>query len=205
MPNPKLIIGLTGGIASGKSTVAKIFNDLGIAIIDADIAARKVVQKNTPGLNAIIERYGQSILLEGYQLDRTKLGEIIFSDESERLWLNGLLHPMIRQWMQDQNTKATSAYIINMIPLLIESNLMSTIDKLIVVDVPVETQIQRLIARDNCPRSHAEKILSSQTSRADRLSHADYVIDNTEDILYLEKSVKKLHNQLLTLATDKNA
>lgn len=205
MPNPKLIIGLTGGIASGKSTVAKIFNDLGIAIIDADIAARKVVQKNTPGLNAIIERYGQSILLEGYQLDRTKLGEIIFSDESERLWLNGLLHPMIRQWMQDQNTKVTSAYIINMIPLLIESNLMSTIDKLIVVDVPVETQIQRLIERDNCPRSHAEKILSSQTSRADRLSHADYVIDNTEDILYLEKSVKKLHNQLLTLATDKNA
>jgi len=205
VPNPKLIIGLTGGIASGKSTVAKIFNDLGIAIIDADIAARKVVQKNTPGLNAIIERYGQSILLEGYQLDRTKLGEIIFSDESERLWLNGLLHPMIRQWMQDQNTKVTSAYIINMIPLLIESNLMSTIDKLIVVDVPVETQIQRLIERDNCPRSHAEKILSSQTSRADRLSHADYVIDNTEDILYLEKSVKKLHNQLLTLATDKNA
>ena len=202
MSSDKLIIGLTGGIGSGKSAVAELFASLGVAIIDADIASRKVVEPGQPALKALLEHFGEDILLSTKSepmLDRQKLRAIIFSDPEQRQWLNNLLHPLIRDWMDKEIAQATSPYVIKVIPLLIESELKQQVDRILVVDVDEKTQISRVAARDNSTLDEVKKIIQSQASRLDRLAAADDVISNDSSLDALENAVKKMHNQYLAL------
>ena len=152
MMTQALIVGLTGGIASGKSTVSEEFRSLGIDIVDSDIGAREVVKKGTLGLEKIIERFGRDIVLRNTQsdnvLDRHKLRRIVFEDENQRQWLNNLLHPLIREWVHEKTAMTTSRYVIHAIPLLIESKLQSSVDVIVTVDVPEDLQIQRYLKRE---------------------------------------------------------
>ena len=196
----KHIIALTGGIASGKSTVCDIFSELGISIIDADVAAREVVKPGTEGLEAVVEHFGESVLNKStmpHQLDRQKLREIIFTDPEERQWLETCLHPKIRQWMYAQTELAESAYVIHAIPLLIETGLYQQYRDIIVIDVPEAVQIERLMSRDQCSKEAAQNILKSQASRSKRNPYATYVLKNTKSLVDLVNSVKSLHNQIL--------
>ena len=147
MNDTPLIVGLTGGIASGKTTVSDEFKRLGIDIIDSDIGARAVVEKGTLGLHKIVERFGEGIVLRNTQsnnvLDRHKLRRIVFDNEKERQWLNKLLHPLIREWVHAETAKATSRYVIHAIPLLIESKLQNSVDVIVTVDVPEDIQVER--------------------------------------------------------------
>ena len=198
-----VVFALTGGIASGKSTVSDLFQSFNITVIDADIAARKVVEPGSPALAAMVEHFGQEILetdSNPAQLDRKKLRDIIFNDPDERQWVEACLHPQIRQWMYQQTELADSTYVIHAIPLLVETGLYQQYNEVIVIDVPEATQIERLIQRDNCSEEVARKILKSQASRGKRKRHATYVINNNNSLEELENSVKSLHNQLLQRA-----
>ena len=191
---------LTGGIASGKSTVCDYFKALGITVVDADIAARKVVEPGTPALAELVAKFGDHILdktTEPARLNRQALREIIFNDMDDRHWVEACLHPRIRQWMYDETDKADSPYVIHAIPLLIETGLYQQYQEIIVVDVPEAVQIARVMARDNCSEEAARLILKSQVGRPKRNKYATYIIKNNNSLEELEKSVKSLHNQLL--------
>ena len=151
MSNDKLVIGLTGGIGSGKSVAATLFENLGVTIVDADVASRKVVAPGQPALKSLVEHFGDSILISSStpSLDRQKLRAIIFSNPKERQWLNNLLHPLIRDYMDNEVAKATSNYVIKVIPLLVESELQQQVNRILLIDVPEETQIERVANRDN--------------------------------------------------------
>lgn len=196
-----LLVGLTGGIASGKTTVAETFASYGIDIIDSDVGAREVVKKGTLGLEEIVSRYGDSILLrnptDDNLLNRPALRRIIFEDDNERQWLNDHLHPLIREWVNQQISFSKSRYVINSVPLLVESNLHTSMDVVVVVDVPEHIQISRLIKRDGGTEEDALKILKTQASRSDRLACADYVIDNSESLEYMKQEVAEVHGALL--------
>ena len=156
------IVALTGGIGSGKSTVADAFSRLGITIIDADIIARQVVEPNTPALKFIAEHFGQTVINADGTLNRRQLRECIFSDSAEKAWLNALLHPIIHQETQRQIAAARSPYVLWVVPLLVENHLQKKADRVLVIDVAPETQIQRTMARDRVSREHAEQILAAQ-------------------------------------------
>ncbi|MGI2261413.1 dephospho-CoA kinase [Shewanella sp. GXUN23E] len=193
-------IGLTGGIGSGKTTVANLFAAKGIELVDADIIARDVVAPGTPGLAAILARYGNAILQSDGTLDRRLLREHIFNDGSERQWLNNLLHPMIRQQMLQQANLATSAYVILVVPLLFENGLDTLVDRTVLVDIPSALQITRTSQRDLVDASQVQSIINSQMHREDKLNRADYVIDNQGDLAQLECQVMQLHKQFLEQA-----
>jgi len=202
MNDMPLIVGLTGGIASGKTTVSDEFKKLGIDIIDSDIGARAVVEKGTLGLRKIIERFGEGIVLRNTQsnnvLDRHKLRRIVFDDEQERQWLNKLLHPLIREWVHAETAKATSRYVIHAIPLLIESKLQSSVDVIVTVDVPEDVQIERYIQREGRGmEDQIRKIMSRQCSRSDRIAFADYLIDNTGTVDDVREEVLTVHQSIL--------
>ena len=189
------IVALTGGIGSGKSTVADAFSRLGIKIIDADIIARQVVEPGTPALKAIEDHFGQSILTADGTLNRRQLRERIFADASEKHWLNALLHPIIHQETQRQIAAANSPYVVWVVPLLVENQLQKRADRVLVVDVSPETQIQRTMTRDHVSREHAEQILGAQ-----RLAVADDVINNNGAPDAIASDVARLHSQYLTFA-----
>ncbi|PWI34571.1 dephospho-CoA kinase [Vibrio albus] len=194
-----LIIGLTGGIASGKTTVANLFHDhFGIDIVDADIIAREVVAPGSQGLKAITEHFGYDILTSQGHLNRAKLREKIFTNVTEKSWLNALLHPMIRDKMQKDLAKVTSPYALLVVPLLVENQLQSMTDRILVIDVSEETQITRTMQRDKVSREQVESILASQVSRDERLKYADDIIhtDVCDEVL---PQVMQLHQQYLTL------
>lgn len=175
------IIGLTGGIASGKSTISKRLKEKGYIVIDADIAARKVVEIGTPALQDIKDYFGNVVLHDDGTLNRRKLGEIVFSDELKRKKLNELTHPRIREWMQSQLDHATKkgANILFMdIPLLYESETFHFSDKVIVVYIDEETQIQRLMERDKLSKELALQRIHTQLSMEEKKNRADYIIDN---------------------------
>jgi len=195
----KLVIGLTGGIASGKTTVSDLFAKLGIDIIDADVIAREVVAKGTPGLAAIVEKFGDDILTPDLELDRQKLRTIVFSDNAKKDWLNALLHPLIREQMQLQTASATSPYCILSVPLLVENKLNAMVSRTLVVDIDEATQIKRAIARDNSEQAIIESIIASQASRTQRLAAADDVIVNNKDLDWLSAQVKDLHQMYLNI------
>ena len=199
MKSDKLVIGLTGGIGSGKSAAASAFEELGIAVIDADVASRRIVEPGQPALGKIAQHFGNDILLADKTLDRQKLRSLVFSNDENRLWLNDLLHPLIRQWMEDEVAAAKSSYVIQVIPLLFESKLESQVDRVLVIDVPIETQLQRVLQRDNSSRSEVENIIQSQTDRKTRLENADDVISNNSTLAELEHAVQNMHNKYLTL------
>lgn len=195
----KLVIGLTGGIASGKTTVSDLFAKLGIDIIDADIIAREIVAKGTPALAAIVERFGDDILTPEQELDRQKLRTVVFSDSAKKDWLNALLHPLIREQMQLQTASATSPYCILSVPLLVENKLNTMVSRTLVVDIDEASQIKRAIARDNSEPAIIESIIASQASRKERLAAADDVIVNNKDLDWLNAQVQDLHQMYLNI------
>ena len=165
-----MIIGLTGGIGSGKTAVSDIFEELGIGIVDADLASRVVVEKGRPSLEEIAKHFGQGILTEAGELDRAKLREIIFNSDEEKNWLESLLHPAIAKQIQEELKASSSPYTILVSPLLLETNQKDFCNKVLVVDVPVETQIERTLKRDDVSLEQVHSIIKAQISRDKRLS-----------------------------------
>ncbi|MDT3282290.1 dephospho-CoA kinase [Shewanella scandinavica] len=201
----KFVVGLTGGIGSGKTTVANLFAAEGITLVDADIVAREVVAPGSKGLEAIVTHFGAEILTPEGELDRVKLRQRIFSHPEEREWLNQLLHPMIRQEMLAQVEKATSAYVIMVVPLLFENGLDRLVNRTLVVDISPELQINRTVKRDNVDASQVNNIISSQCSRSEKLARADDIIDNQGEISTLKQEVLALHQRYLQLSGTDNA
>lgn len=195
-----LIIGLTGGIASGKTTVSDMFSKRGIDIIDADMIARDVVAKGSTGLKAITARFGEQILLENGELNRSALREIVFSQAEEKAWLNALLHPMIREQMLTETSQAKSRYCILSVPLLIENNLDEIVDRTLVVDIDEQLQLSRAMSRDNSSKVVIEGIMQSQATREQRFKRAQDIIYNDKDLVRLEEQVQQLHEYYLQLA-----
>ena len=198
----KYIVGLTGGIASGKTTVANLFAQYGIDLVDADVIAREVVSIGSDGLNAIKQHFGQGILLADNSLDRAALRAKVFNNPEQRLWLNNLLHPMIRHRMLDQVQASTSAYVIMVVPLLFENHLDSLVDTTLVVDIAPELQVSRTMQRDGVSKEQVEHILASQMTQEQRLALADNIIDNQGEHEQLRSQVFRLHQQYLQQATD---
>lgn len=194
-----LVIGLTGGIGSGKSTVTNLFAKHQVPIIDADIVAREVTQVNSPALTKIAEHFKDNVLKPDGSLDRTKLRSIIFANPDERNWLEKLLHPLIRIEIENRIKDITAPYCIVVIPLLFEVEPYPFIDRILVVDAPQDLQIERVTARDKSEKSQVEAILQSQTSREQRLAKADDVIVNINSIEMLENEVNKLHQLYLKM------
>lgn len=195
----KMVVGLTGGIGSGKSTVAKLFKKQGIEVIDADQVAREVVAPGENALQEIESYFGKDILDQNGALKRDLLREIIFNCESKKLWLNNLLHPIIRQRMLDKLSACCSPYAILEAPLLFENELNQYTTYDVVVDVPEKIQLQRAMQRDNSSQTQIEAIIKSQISRAKRLQRSDFVIDNSStNMALLAEQVQSLHNKLLS-------
>ncbi len=195
------IVGLTGGIGSGKTTIANQFSELGVELVDADIIAREVVEQGTTGLSQIISHYGMDILDPSGNLDRTKLRSKVFDDEQERQWLNNLLHPLIRKQMLVAVKNAKSPYVIMVVPLLFENGLDSLVNTTLVVDIPPHEQVARTAKRDGVNSTQVEKIINRQISRKLRLSKADAVIDNTLPLEEVRKTVQLLHSSYLEQAS----
>ncbi|MCF6353635.1 MAG: dephospho-CoA kinase [Candidatus Polarisedimenticolaceae bacterium] len=197
-----LIIGLTGGIGSGKSTVCDGFAALGTPIIDADLVAREVVMPGTPGLTQVINQFGQGILTQDGSLDRNKLRELVFSDDTSRKRLEALLHPLIREEMDRRLARLKAPYAILAIPLLLEGGRRENIDRILVVDAEESQQIARACQRDRQNPEQIHAIIAAQCSRKDRLSAADDVIYNTGDLEHLNQQVTEMHNHYLRLAAN---
>jgi dephospho-CoA kinase len=196
----RLRIGLTGGIASGKSTVARRFIELGVPVIDADAAARAVVAPGKPGLAAVSERFGPRVLAENGELDRRALRDLIFEDPGLRRDLETILHPLIRADMEQSAESAVGPYVVLDIPLLVEGGSRDRVDRISVVDVYATMQLQRVMARDGCTEQQARAILASQASRSARLAAADDVLLNTGTVTDLRQAVDHLHERYLRLA-----
>lgn len=197
------VVGLTGGIGSGKSTVAGMFAALEIDLIDADVAAREVVAPGTTALAEIVEHFGPDILMADGSLDRRGLRRIIFHQKQEKHWLETLLHPLIRRWLTKQISDRRSAYCLLISPLLLETGQAEMVDRILVVDVSVETQIARTLARDGGEESTVRAIIAAQIGRNQRLEHGDDIIDNDLPLQTLRQRVETLHQQYLTLAKAK--
>ena len=198
---PRLRIGLTGGIASGKSTVTQRFAELGVPVIDADVASRSVVEPGKPGLAQVVQRFGPEVLDAQGHLDRRALRALIFNDSDSRRALDAILHPLIRAEMELMAAAAQGPYIVMAIPLLIESgNARARVDRVLVVDVDETLQIRRVQARDGGSPDEARAILGSQASRGARLAEADDVLLNTGSVADLRQAVDRLHEQYLQLA-----
>jgi dephospho-CoA kinase len=196
-----LRIGLTGGIASGKSTVTQRFGELGVPVIDADVASRNVVEPGKPGLAQVVQRFGRGVLDADGRLDRPALRRLIFKDASLRQALDAILHPLIRTEMERQVAQATAPYVVLAIPLLIEGGSADKrVDRVLVVDADEMLQIQRVQARDGSSEAQARAILASQASRAARLIEADDVLLNSGTVAELRQAVDRLHEQYLQLA-----
>jgi dephospho-CoA kinase len=194
------ILGLTGGIGSGKSAAAQVFVELGVHLIDADQAARWVVEPGRPALASIAEHFGAGVLQADGTLNRSALRELIFKDPQQRLWLEGLLHPLIREEITAYLAKAQSPYAILVSPLLLETSQHSMTQRVLVIDVPEALQIQRTVARDNSNAEQVQAILKVQATREYRLSRADDVIVNDRDQSWLRSEVERLHHFYLTLS-----
>lgn len=192
-------VALTGGIGSGKSTVANLFLNLDVPVIDTDIISRKIVAPGKPAFNEIVKAYGHDILKEDGTLDRIKLGDIIFNDDKARMTLEDILHPVIYKEVDRQISEVTYPYCIIVIPLLIESQATNRFDRVLLVDIPEELQIKRTTHRDKSSIALVEKIMKSQANRNERIKYADDIIDNTVKIEELKNSVELLHKRYLDL------
>ncbi|MGL9769664.1 MAG: dephospho-CoA kinase [Sodalis sp. (in: enterobacteria)] len=193
------IIALTGGIGSGKSTVANAFAALGVPLVDADVIAREVIQPKSPALSAIVQRFGQSILNADGSLARTVLRARIFSDPEEKTYVNSLLHPFIQRQTEQKLRSTQAPYVLWVVPLLIENNLQKRANRVLVVDVDREHQIARVLSRDNVIREQVENILMAQVSRQCRLAFADDIIDNNGRPEDITDRVATLHQRYLAL------
>ena len=195
-----LRIGLTGGIASGKSTVADLFAAAGVPIIDTDVIAREVVEPGQPALEEIRAAFGNDVIAEDGRLDRAAMRKLVFSDHDARRRLEAILHPRIGAATIEQANAAGGAYQLIVVPLLTESALKDAMDRILVVDCSEETQLERLLARDAESSEQARRILAAQASREERLAIADDVITNDASLDELRTAVDELHRQYLDLA-----
>jgi dephospho-CoA kinase len=201
----KYIVGLTGGIGSGKTTVSDMFAELGVDVIDADIVARQVVAPNSEALAKIVEHFGQDILQKNGELNRSALRSKIFSNESEKQWLNALLHPLIRQNILNELSLALGDYCILSAPLLLENNLQALVNRVLVIDVSVETQLSRTCQRDSSNQQEVNAIINSQISREKRLTFADDIIKNESKVLNeVLMQVNALNKRYKTYASSAN-
>jgi dephospho-CoA kinase len=199
MPH-RMRVGLTGGIASGKSTVAQRFIELGISVIDADESSRFVVAPGQPGLAAVTARFGDGVLTAAGTLDRRALRGLIFGDPQRRVALEGILHPMIRADMERRAAVAGGPYLIMAIPLLVEGGgARDRVDRILVVDVPEEVQLERVMARDGGSLMEARAILAAQASRESRMKAADDVLLNSGSVSDLRQAIDGLHRRYLSL------
>ncbi len=189
-----LVIGLTGGIASGKSTVAALFGKLGVPILDADLLTRELVAPGQPALREIADCFGPEFLNENGELDRSRLRQRVFSDLEARKRLEGILHPRVYTAIRERLDTITAPYCVVVVPLLVETADFALFDRILVINVPEETQIDRLMARDRVDADQARRILEAQASRAQRLAAATEVIENAGGIAELEGEVARLHS-----------
>jgi dephospho-CoA kinase len=193
-------VGLTGGIGSGKSTVCRLFQELGVKIIDADIIARELVTPGQPALELLTEAFGKEILNENGELNRDTLRKLIFSDIIKKHLLEAIMHPLIFERITYEINSSQDHYCIVAIPLLLETNQAGMVDRVAIVDCSVETQVERVISRDRLSRDEILAIISSQISRESRLQLADDVIDNSTTTAQLAEQIKRLHNSYILLA-----
>jgi len=196
----KWVLGLTGGIGCGKSAVSAVFESQGITVVDADIIARQVVAPKSTGLNAIIARFGSDILNQDQTLNRSKLRALIFADDTQKQWLNNLLHPLIREKILTDLQSATSPYVILVAPLLFENGLDRYCQRTLLIDVPVAVQLARTMARDNISKTQAQAIVAAQMSRDDKKARTVDIIDNNQTLEDVSMEVLKYHQQYLQLA-----
>ncbi|WP_457913999.1 dephospho-CoA kinase [Candidatus Gillettellia adelgis] len=194
------IIALTGGIGSGKSTVSNAFAHQGLAVVDADVIARHVVKPGTIALTKISAYFGNQILLASGSLNRIALRQRIFSFPEDKIWLNQLLHPLIVQESQRQLAAANSSYALWVVPLLVENSLQSLANRVLVIDVNINAQLVRTMARDAISCQQVHDILVTQATREKRLTIADDIIDNNVSVIEVKKSVDVLHQRYLKLA-----
>jgi dephospho-CoA kinase len=192
-----LVVGLTGGIGSGKSTIAERFADLGVPVIDTDRLARELVTPDQPAYDEIVEYFGNDCLLEDGSLDRAWLRQRIFSDPPAKQRLEAILHPRIRQRMQELVAEIRAPYCIVVIPLLLEARQADLVDRIVVVDVPEKVQIKRAAVRDSLPHHVILDIMATQATRETRLAAADDIIDNDTDPATLDKRIQELHMQFM--------
>jgi len=196
----ELRIGLTGGIASGKSTVAELFVAHGVPVLDTDCVARQVVEPGQPGLEAIVESFGTNLLTRDHHLDRRKLRNLVFADKNQRQTLEAILHPLIRSRTIEWTAQAGGPYQVLVVPLLIETGFRSLVDRVLVVDCSEKQQRTRLLARDDETPERVEQMLAAQASRAERLAAADDVIDNAGTLAQTQAQVAEHHAGYLQLA-----
>lgn len=194
------VLGVTGGIGSGKTTVTNLFAKHGIEVVDADIVARHILDKGTQALAAVRQRYGDQVLQANGSLNRTWLREKIFQQPDEKDWLDALTHPLIREQLLQSLEQARSPYVILSAPLLVENNLTRYCNRVLVVDVSEATQRERTQQRDNVSAAQIERIMQAQASRQQRLAAADDIINNEGDRELLTSQVAKLHSDYLALA-----
>lgn len=202
-PGPHLVVGLTGGIASGKSLVGAMFVKLGAALVDTDVVAREVVERGEPGLAAVAAEFGPSVLTASGELDRRALRSLVFADESRRRKLEALLHPLIRSRTLAKLAELEAPYALVAVPLLVETDFSELVDRVLVVDSPESVQLERLMRRDAIPKAEALEMLRAQADRAARLKAAHDVIDNSGTIDATRWQVESLHRRYLELAAQR--
>ena len=195
-----LVIGLTGGIGSGKTAVSDRFARYGVPIIDTDLLARELVEPGQPALMEIATAFGLDCLDGTGRLDRARLRERVFADASGRRWLEAILHPQIRALSRQRLAQLTAPYSLLVIPLLAETGMTDWIDRVLVVDAPEAERLRRVMARDQTDEEQARRILAAQASREQRLALADEVVENSGDFAALDRQVSTLHQHYLTLA-----
>ena len=196
------IVGITGGIGSGKNAVTDLLQKLGITVVDADVVAREVVAKGEPALDKITEHFGSHIITASGDLDRTALRKIIFTDSTAKTWLEQLLHPMIRESIKQQLHVATSSYAVLSSPLLLETDQHELVDTVVVVDASEELQLTRTVKRDSASEEQIKAIMAAQLPRQERLKKADIIVDNNADLESLENQISKLHTKLSKIAEE---
>lgn len=195
------MIALTGGVAAGKSAVSRRFEALGVAVHDADVAAREVVEPGTPGLTAVVAAFGVEVLDAAGTLDRPAMRRRVFADPSMRGTLEAIIHPRVREWLHQRAQAELGQYCLLAIPLLAENiTHYRWVDRILLVDVPESVQMQRLLTRDGIDETLAHRMIAQQATRAERLALADDVIENSGDEAALDEVVADLHQRYLTLA-----
>jgi dephospho-CoA kinase len=201
------IIGLTGGIGSGKSAASRHFESLGIPVVDADVAARQVVEPGMPALKAIAKHFGPALITDAGTLDRSALRQRIFADPAEKAWLEQLLHPLIRQRIiaalmaaNDRPDTGTAPYVLLVSPLLLETDQRELVDRVLLIDAPEHAQVERSMLRDDNTREQIEAIMNAQAPRAFKLEQADDIIYNDSDLIHLQQAVESMHQRFLKLA-----
>jgi len=197
-------VGLTGGIASGKSTVSNLFEALDVAVVDTDVISRKLLEPGELAFRQAVAHFGKDILLPNGAIDRARLREIVFSDKKQKSWLETMLHPLIYQRSHDAMLEhSASDYVLLVVPLLFESSFQSLVDRVLVVDCPAEQQIRRLVKRDGIDEDLAQKMLAQQMSNPERIAKAHDTIENRDDNSDLASQVAALHQSYLRLSANR--